>query len=261
MGRQFDGVLFDLDGVLVTGGTPLPGALETLQALLAARFPFMILSNMTLWPRVMMLERFRRHGIDLALDRMLTPPAAAARWLARQGNPPVAAFVAQPTRVELEGLQVLTDEAEREAEFVLVGDLGDGWTPQVMNRALRLLMKGPRLTALGMGRYWMAPDGIRLDVGAFVTALAYASGQTPIVIGKPSPDFFSMALDVLGVPANRVAMVGDDILNDIDASHRVGLKGILVQTGKFRPEDLDRGVTPDWTVPNVGHVLPLLDLD
>jgi phospholysine phosphohistidine inorganic pyrophosphate phosphatase len=70
-----------------------------------------------------------------------------------------------------------------------------------------------------------------------------------------------MALDVLGVPANRVAMVGDDILNDIDASHRVGLKGILVQTGKFRPEDLDRGVTPDWTVPNVGHVLPLLDLD
>jgi phospholysine phosphohistidine inorganic pyrophosphate phosphatase len=260
MGRQFEGVLFDLDGVLVTGGSPLPGALETLQTILAARVPFMILSNMTLWPRKMMLDRFRRHGVDLALDRMLTPPAAAARWLTRQGNPPVAAFVAQPTRVELEGLQLLPEEAEREAEFVLVGDLGDAWTPQVMNRALRLLMNGPQLIGLGMGRYWMAPDGVRLDVGAFVTALAYASGQTPIVIGKPSADFFKMALDALGAPADRVAMVGDDILNDIDAAHRVGLKGVLVRTGKFRPADLNRGVTPDWTVPSVSHVLSLLDL-
>ena len=260
MTRQLDGVLFDLDGVLVTGGSPLPGALETLQTLLTAGVPFSVLSNMTLWPRKLMLDRFRRHGINLALDRMLTPPAAATRWLAQQGNPPVAAFVAEPTRIELEGLQLLPEETERGAAFVLVGDLGDGWTPQIMNRALRLLLNGPRLIALGMGRYWMAPDGIRLDVGAFVTALAYASGQTPIVIGKPSADFFKMALDGLGVPIERVAMVGDDILNDIDAAHRVGLKGVLVQTGKFRPDDLFRGVTPEWTVPDVSHVLSLLGL-
>jgi phospholysine phosphohistidine inorganic pyrophosphate phosphatase len=260
MTRPFDGVLFDLDGVLVTGGSPLPGAVETLQALLAAEVPFLILSNMTLLPRRMMLDRFRRYGLDLGLDRMLTPPAAAARWLRQQGNPPVAAFVAEPTRIELEGLQLLPDGAESGAEFVVVGDLGDGWTHQVLNRALRLLLNGPRLIALGMGRYWMAPDGIRLDVGAFVTALSYASGQTPIVIGKPSADFFNMALDSLGLSVGRVAMVGDDILNDVDAAQHVGLKGVLVQTGKFRPADLSRGVTPEWVIPNVGHVLPLLDL-
>jgi ribonucleotide monophosphatase NagD (HAD superfamily) len=126
MTKQFDGVLFDLDGVLVTGGSPLPGAVETLQALLAAQFPFLILSNMTLWPRQMMLDRFRRYGLDLSLDKMLTPPAAAARWLKRQGNPPVAAFVAELTRVELEGLRLLPPEAESGAEFVVVGDFGDG---------------------------------------------------------------------------------------------------------------------------------------
>jgi phospholysine phosphohistidine inorganic pyrophosphate phosphatase len=255
--RPFDGILFDLDGVLVTGGSPLPGAVETLQKLLAAGVPFLILSNMTLWSRRMMLDRFRRHGLDLAIDRMLTPPAAATRWLERQGNPPVVAFVAEPTRIELAGLQLLPQESERGAAFVLVGDLGDGWTPQIMNRALRLLLNGARFIALGMGRYWMAPDGVRLDVGAFATALAYASGQTPIVIGKPSAEYFQMALDALGVPADRVVMVGDDILNDIEAAQQVGLKGVLVQTGKFRPDDLQRGVTPEWTVPDVTHVLSL----
>jgi phospholysine phosphohistidine inorganic pyrophosphate phosphatase len=258
--RQFDGILFDLDGVLVTGGSPLPGAVETLQTLLAAGVPFLILSNMTLWSRRMMLDRFRRYGLDLAIDRMLTPPAAATRWLERQGNPPVVAFVAEPTRIELTGLQLLPEGSEGGAAFVLVGDLGDGWTPQILNRALRLLLNGARFIALGMGRYWMAPDGVRLDVGAFATALAYASGQTPIVIGKPSADYFQMALDALGVPADRVVMVGDDILNDIEAAQQVGLKGVLVQTGKFRPDDLRRGVTPEWTVPDVTHVLSLLGL-
>jgi HAD superfamily hydrolase (TIGR01458 family) len=260
MTKPFDGILFDLDGVLVSGGKPLPGAVETLQALLAAQFPFLILSNMTLWPRKMMLDRFRRHGLDLPLDRMLTPPAAAARWLIRQGNPPVAAFVAVPTRVELEGLHLLPDDAESGADYAVVGDLGDGWTHQALNRALRLLLNGSKLMALGMGRYWKAPDGIHMDVGAFATGLSYASGQTPIVIGKPSADFFNMALDSLGLSVHRVAMVGDDILNDVDAAQRVGLKGVLVQTGKFRPADLDRGVTPEWVLPNVGQVLPLLDV-
>lgn len=260
MSREFDAVLFDLDGVLVTGGAPLPGAIETLRALLAADIPFIVLSNMTLLPRRFMLDRFRRYGLDLPLDRMLTPPAAAARWITQQGNPPVAAFVAEPTRVELVGLHLLPEDAESGAAFVVVGDLGDGWNHAPMNRAMRLLLEGARLIGLGMGRYWKAPDGLRVDVGAYVTALAYATGQTPIVIGKPAPDFFKMALDALGVPRERVAMIGDDILNDVDAGQRVGLKGILVQTGKFRPEDLSRGVTPDWTLPDVSHILPLIGL-
>jgi ribonucleotide monophosphatase NagD (HAD superfamily) len=95
----------------------------------------------------------------------------------------------------------------------------------------------------------MAPDGIRLDNGAYASALAYASGQEPMVIGKPSPDYFRMALEMLGLPPERVAMVGDDILNDVDAAQKLGLKGILVQTGKFRLGDLQRGVTPDAVLP------------
>src|SRR5574341_182003 len=237
MSPSFSGILFDLDGVLVTGGNPLPGAMETLQALREAQIPFLILSNMT-----------------------LAPPAAAARWLRAQGDRPAALFVAPPTRVEFAGLNILPDDAEHGAAFVVIGDMGDEWNARQLNRALRLLLDGARLVTLGMGRYWMAPDGIRLDNGAYASALAYASSQEPIVIGKPSPDYFRMALEILDLPPERVAMVGDDILNDVDAAQKLGIKGILVQTGKFRAEDLQRGVTPDKVLPGVADPLPLLSL-
>ncbi len=254
MDAELDGLLFDLDGVLVTGGEPLPGVVEMLRGLLDARFPFRILSNTTLVPRRLIVERFRAYGVPLTVEMILTPPAAAARWLRQQGARAVALFVAPPTREEFEGLPLLEEEAEEGADYVVVGDMGDGWNARTLNRAFRLLMNGARLVALGMGRYWKAPDGLRLDTGAYATALAYASGQEPIVIGKPAPEFFKLALDALGLPPERVAMVGDDVISDVGAAQKVGMKGILVQTGKFRPEDLHRGVKPDLVLPDVTHV-------
>lgn len=256
--QQLEGILFDLDGVLMIGGQPVPGALETLRTLSDAGVPFRILSNITMSPRQAVLERFRQFGINLPPDLLLTPSAAAVRWLRQQGDPSVAVFVTPESRVEFAQLRLVPDDAESGADFVVIGDLLEEWTYHTLNRALRLLFNGARLVALGMGRYWRALDGLRLDTGAFATAIAYASGQEPIVIGKPSPDFFQIALDTLGVPPECVAMVGDDIENDVAAAQQVGLKGILVQTGKFHPDDLQRGITPDWVLPSVEHILPLL---
>jgi phospholysine phosphohistidine inorganic pyrophosphate phosphatase len=255
MNAPIQAFLFDLDGVLVTGGRPLPGALPTLQRLRAAGVPFLILSNMTLAPRAAMLRRFRAEGLDLPLEAMLTPPAAAARWLRRQAPGPVAAFVTPATQAEFDGLDLVPGEAEAGARYVVIGDMGDGWTAHELNRALRLLLDGGRLITLGMGRYWRAPDGLRLDCGAFTSALSYAAGQAPLVIGKPAPEYFQMALDTLGLEPGRVAMVGDDIMTDIDAAQQQGMAGILVQTGKFQPRDLERGVTPRFVVPTVAEVL------
>ncbi|MDQ7030498.1 MAG: HAD-IIA family hydrolase [Ardenticatenia bacterium] len=258
MDAELDGLLLDLDGVLVTGGHPLPGVIDVLVTLLSSGVPFRILSNTTLVPRRLIVERFRALGVSLSTDMVLTPPAAAARWLRAQGAQAVALFVAPPTREEFTGLPLVDEGVESGADFVVVGDMGDGWTASALNRALRLLVGGARLVALGMGRYWKAPDGLRLDTGAYVSALSFATGQDPVIIGKPAPAFFRLALESLGVPSTRVAMVGDDVISDVGAAQQVGLKGILVQTGKFRPEDLEREVTPDWVLPDVTHVLPLV---
>ena len=70
--------------------------------------------------------------------------------------------------------------------YVVLGDLSDDWTYAKLNQVLRYLLNGSRLIALGMSRYWHADDGPRLDVGPIASALSYATGHPPIVLGKPA---------------------------------------------------------------------------
>jgi HAD superfamily hydrolase (TIGR01458 family) len=112
----------------------------------------------------------------------------------------------------------------------------------------------PVLIALGMTRYWRATDGLRLDAGAYVSALQYASGMEPIVLGKPAQAFFDAAVQRLAVSPDDVLMIGDDIRSDIDAAQQAGLHGLLVRTGKFRPVDLEGPIQPDAVIDSIAEL-------
>ena len=136
---------------------------------------------------------------------------------------------------------------------MVVGDLGEAWDFATLNRAFRLLTAQPRptLVALGMARFWKAVDGLYLDNGPFAQALAFAAGVEPVVTGKPSADFFGAAARELGLAAGDIVMVGDDVVGDVGGAQAAGMRGVLVRTGKFTPDDLDRGVTPDAVLDSV----------
>jgi ribonucleotide monophosphatase NagD (HAD superfamily) len=115
------------------------------------------------------------------------------------------------------------------------------------------------LVAMHRNMFWRTAEGFELDAGAYVTGLEAASGVHAVVCGKPAPAYFEAALSVLGVDADAAAMVGDDVVNDVDGARAAGLTGILVRTGKFRPDDLDRG-SPDHVVDSLANVPALLGL-
>jgi phospholysine phosphohistidine inorganic pyrophosphate phosphatase len=129
---------------------------------------------------------------------------------------------------------------------VVVGDLGDLWNFRTLNRAFRLLYDNPKakLIALGVTRYWLAPDGISLDVAPFVVALEHATARLVLVFGKLASFFFAAAVEKLGLPAKQVLMIGDDIEADVAGAQAAGSKGALVRTG-FRSNDLEGTVWPD----------------
>ena len=139
---------------------------------------------------------------------------------------------------------------------MVVGDLGDLWDYRTLNRAFRLLHNNPeaRLVALGMTRYWLAADGISLDVAPFVAALEHATGQKAVVFGKPDARFFLAAAEKLGLAGMEILMIGDDIDVDVGGAQAAGLKGALVKTGKFRPTDLEGAVRPDAVFDSVADL-------
>jgi HAD superfamily hydrolase (TIGR01458 family) len=120
-------------------------------------------------------------------------------------------------------------------------------------------MDGAELIALQKNRYWLTPDGLSLDVGPYVAALEYATSAEALVVGKPAPAFFASALDAMGVPAERAAMVGDDVESDVGGALAAGLAGILVRTGKYHEDAVQRsGVEPTAVVDSIADVPALL---
>ena len=239
-------ILIDLDGGLYTGENAIEGAAEVISWCIDAAIPHLFLTNTTSRPRTALVDKLAGFGIVTNPDDFLTPAVAAMQWLSNNITGNIALFIPDATRDEFADFQQCDDNSEHDAQAVIVGDLGEGWNFKTLNRAFRLLMNNPdtKLIALGMTRYWRAEDGLRLDAAPFVKALEHASGREAIVLGKPSKEFYSSALDRLGCGASDTIMIGDDIRGDIEASQNTGIRGLLVKTGKFQQTDLDQGIKP-----------------
>lgn len=259
-GRRHDGdvrgVLLDLDGVVYVGDEPVAGAAATVEWLAREGIPYLFLTNTTSRPRASIAQKLRNMGLAADADQILTPAVAAAEWLRRHQMKHPALFVPDATAAEFAQLDPLPPGAEEGADAVVVGDLGGQWDFATLNRAFRLLVgeARPPLVALGLTRYWRAEDGLRLDAGPFVRALEYAAGSAAVVLGKPDPAFYATAVGDLGLSANEVVMVGDDILTDIDGAQRAGLTGLLVRTGKFSAGDLAGEVSPSAVLDSIADL-------
>ncbi len=249
-------ILFDLDGVIYQGDEPIAGAAEAINWVRAEEIPHLFVTNTTSKPRTAIAHKLQAMGIVVDPAHILSPPVAAANWLMANTEGEVALFVPGATQAEFDGLPLWQGDVNRPVAAVVLGDLGEDWNFERLNQAFRLLMQkpAPGLVALGMTRYWRAPEGLRLDTGPFVTALSYATGTEPLVLGKPSRDFFQLAAGSLQTEPAQTLMIGDDIRGDVEGAQHAGLKGALVKTGKFQPQDLDSGVQPDAVLESVADL-------
>jgi ribonucleotide monophosphatase NagD (HAD superfamily) len=166
-----------MDGVLYTADNIISGAVETAAWVRTQGIPHLFVTNTTSKSRAALADKVLSFGIPTQETEILIPAAAAAEWLHAREEGGIALFVPPPAHLEFAGLPCLPDDAERGASYVVVGDLAKLWDYRTLNRAFRLLYHSPdaQLIALGMTRYWLAPDGIALDVAPFVVALEHAS--------------------------------------------------------------------------------------
>lgn len=253
---RFDGVLLDIDGVLAVSWEPLPGAIETVAWLREHEVPFRLITNTTTHTRVHLARTLMDAGISVSPEEIVTAVVATAGYL-REARPGARAFVLSDgdARVDLEGVELVEDGVD----VVVLGGAYEGFDYPTMNRVFRMLMDGAELVAMHRNLYWRTSEGWQLDGGAYVAGLEEATGRRATVCGKPAEAYFGSALAQIGVPAARAAMVGDDLVNDVLGAQAAGLTGVLVRTGKFRAEDLERSTeAPDLVIDSIADLPELL---
>ncbi len=250
------GLLIDIDGVLTVSWEPIDGSAEALGELRRRDVPLRFATNTTSRTRAEVARLLTGAGMEVDPSEILTAPAATAAYL-RTHHAGRRCFLlsAGDLSADLEGIDIVEDAP---ADVVVIGGAGEEFTHARLDRAFRLLLDGAAFVAMHRNLFWRTSAGFELDGGAYVLALEAASGRSPVVLGKPSAEFFATGVAELGLPPSEVAMVGDDIDNDVLGAQAAGLTGIQVRTGKFRPEDLDAAARPPDVVVDAFRDVPAL---
>ncbi len=248
--NKIKGLLIDLDGVIYNDNTPIEGAVETIQWLEDSGIPFRFLTNTTMKSRESLQKKLAAMGIHVNKDCIFSAVTAAVYYVQKkQGN--CHLLLLEDAQKEFEGLA----EKNKKVDFVVAGDPGETVSYKMLNDAFLHLFSGARLIALQKNRFWLSDGGYQLDAGPFVALLEYAANTQATIVGKPSKAFFDMALSHLGMTAQEVAMIGDDIESDIAGAKNRDIMACLVRTGKFREKDLEKSaIKPDFIMDSISDL-------
>ncbi|HKU59191.1 MAG TPA: TIGR01458 family HAD-type hydrolase [Gaiellaceae bacterium] len=254
-------ILLDVDGVLHVSGEPIAGAAAAVKRLRADGHRLRFVTNSTTRSRAQLTEQLRSMGIEVDDEELQTTGGVAVDRLSGKR---VLALVMSGMLEDLAGLQLVG----MNVDAVLMGGADEGEeTGRVfsylnLNRAFHELEAGAELYCLHKNRWWQTSDGPRLDAGMFVAGLEYAADTEARVLGKPSAAYYKAALAALDADAELTWMIGDDLEGDVIGASNHGIHTILVRTGKFRPDEVERSrVQPDAIVSSIAQVPDWLEVN
>lgn len=254
----YDGYVFDIDGTLLLGDQPLPGAAATIAALRAAGSSVRYLTNKPLERPAAYAEQLTRLGIPAQPDDVVASTDALIRYLRLHHADRAALTVAEPLIAELlreAGLAVTGDPA---SAGVVVVSFDRTFDYAKLLAAYRAVRGGAVIVATNPDPYCPTPDGGLPDCAAMLAAIEASTGATAeAVVGKPSPHMAETLLGRLGVPPERTLLVGDRLDTDIAMGLHAGMDAALVLTGATSRGELAMSRwSPTFVIDHLAQLVP-----
>jgi NagD protein len=247
------GFLIDMDGVVYRGSELIPGADRFVRELLDLELPFFFLTNNSQRTRRDVVAKLRRLGIEVSESHIFTCAMATARFLAAQ-KPRGTAYVIGEGGL----LHALHENGyaivDHDPDYVVVGE-GRAVTYEMVETAVRMVLRGARLIATNLDPNCPTQAGLRPGCGAIVAMLETATGRRAFSVGKPSAVMMRAARKELGIDASRTTIIGDTMETDILGGVQLGYRTILVLSGGTSRADLDAfAYRPDLVVESIAEL-------
>jgi len=251
MKRPISVVCLDVDGTVTdgAGGPALAGAAAAVRRLRAA-FPVALVTNTTSLSHAWLARHLAGLGLLDEPESLWTPAMVARRILTARGHGSGVLLVEDAARPDFDWFR-----EDPDGPAVVIATEAHGHRVSDLQPAFRRLLKGAAFYSLQRNRYFKQGDALVTDLGPVVAFLEYASGAKAETLGKPSPLLYDAVAARAGVSREEILMVGDDAEFDVAASVGLGMQGVLVRTGKYRPGDEGRVAPPPTaTLESVGDL-------
>jgi len=258
-GAPVQGLLCDITGVLAESasdgdGVVIPGSVDAINRLVKAGIKVKFVTNESARTRASLHAKLTRLGYTIDMEDILTPALAMMVVIKEQGLRPHL-LVNKNVMEDFSGVNT------SDPNCVVLGDAVEEFNYTNINTAFQVLIKSNEMNlfSLGKGKFYKEDGKLNLDVGPFTAALEFAAERKAVICGKPDKMFFLAGVSALGLEAEKVVMVGDDIVSDVGGAQAAGIRGVQVRTGKFRPSDENHPVVkPDLIVDNLKGLVDII---
>jgi HAD superfamily hydrolase (TIGR01450 family) len=253
----YDALLLDLDGTVYRGGEVVPGAAEAVRAARengnAVRF---VTNNASRSPRDV-ADHLTEIGVPATPVEVSTSSQAAGTVLAERLRPGDEVLVVGTSAladiIADVGLRPVREYTDNVSAVVQGLSRDAGWRD--LAEATLAIRAGALWVACNVDPTLPTERGELPGNGAMVAALRTATGQEPLVAGKPARPLMDEAIS--SADASSPLVVGDRLDTDIAGAVTAEVDALLVLSGVTKPADLlaaPAWLRPRYVAPDVGYV-------
>ena len=251
-------VVFDLDGVVYIGSTPIPGAAEAMARLVRSGWQLIFATNNSTTTPNNVAQRLREQSY-LTIDErsVVTSGASAGHYLSTVGVESALVVGSQQLRESIAAYGIF--EAGHDHPDAVVVGLDRDLDYQTIDDASRAIRNGARFVATNTDATFPTSEGEAPGAGAIVAAIAYATGQDFVSCGKPARPMIDLISQQ--VRSERVIVVGDRLETDIALAHAAGWGSVLTLTGvTSSASDIGEEFAPDVVIASMHELPKVLEL-
>ncbi|OYR44393.1 HAD-IIA family hydrolase [Halorubrum sp. Hd13] len=257
----FSGAVLDVDGTVVRGNDPIPGAPAGYRRLREAGIETLFVSNNPTKTPPAYVDRLGAAGYDVDVDSVFTAGTVTTRFLRQHHADDELLCIGDPglfDQFEDAGLS-MTDDVD--AADALVASIDRGFDYEDLCTALWTLERGVPFIGTDPDVVIPAPERDVPGSGAVINAIASVAEREPdVVLGKPSDPAIEMVRERLPYPPEECLVVGDRLNTDIALGERAGMTTVLVRSGVTDDDRIAAAdVTPDYVLDDLGEIDRVLD--
>ncbi|MEX0756235.1 MAG: HAD-IIA family hydrolase [Actinomycetota bacterium] len=250
-------LLLDLDGTIVRGDEPIPGAAEAIAGVRehGSRIAF-VTNNATRAPDDV-ARHLARAGVQADPAEVVTSAIATAETLAARAVRSACVIGETALRASLQaaGIEVRDASSDGSAVDVVVVGLDRDTTYADLRVAAEQVQRGATLVATNSDTSYPVPGGVAPGAGALLAVIEATTGSRAEVIGKPHPALLEAAVAATG-GGGPVLVVGDRLDTDVAGAVGLGWDSLLVLTGVSTQEEVRASpVIPTYVAQTLGALL------
>ncbi|MGB9669176.1 MAG: HAD-IIA family hydrolase [Anaerolineales bacterium] len=252
-------LILDMDGVLWRQSQPIGDLPYIFNQIKKKGWKVALVTNNATLTIQQYLEKLREFGVELQAHQIINSPQAVSHYMLQHFPPESKVYIIGEDGLREELIKHGYQIAEKNVAAVIVG-MDRELTYEKLCRATLNLRSGATFIATNGDRTFPTPEGLVPGVGAVLALLETASDQKPIILGKPEPLLYEIAIEHMQSNPMETLVVGDRLETDIQGAQKIGLPCAVVLSGVSTISDIDRWQPkPDYIFKDLQELVDELD--